>query len=185
MRWVLGESKASELRGESMQDVIFNGTTSRKPASRSSVELVFDNSDRAGGQWNQFAEISVKRVLTREGGSYYINSQPVRRRDVQDVFLWYRPWAARLRHHRTGNDFPHHRKPARRVGSSLEETAGVSKYKERRAKPKPPGRHARESDPRGRHPARTQRQPRKTGCRLRVAQNTRRCRTPDRAVCTS
>ena len=83
VRWVLGESKASELRGESMQDVIFNGTTTRKPASRASVELVFDNADhRAGGQWSQFAEIAVKRVLTRDGtSSYYINNQPVRRRD--------------------------------------------------------------------------------------------------------
>jgi len=89
VRWVLGESKASELRGESMQDVIFNGSGNRKPASRASVELVFDNSSaRAGGQWNAFAEIAVKRVLTRDGSSsYYINNQPVRRRDVQDVFL--------------------------------------------------------------------------------------------------
>ena len=89
VRWVLGESRASELRGESMQDVIFNGTTTRKAASRSSVELVFDNADhRAGGQWSQFAEIAVKRVLTRDGSSsYYLNNQPVRRRDVQDVFL--------------------------------------------------------------------------------------------------
>ena len=89
VRWVLGESRASELRGESMQDVIFNGTTTRKQASRSSVELVFDNADhRAGGQWNQFGEIAVRRVLTRDGtSSYYINNQPVRRRDVQDVFL--------------------------------------------------------------------------------------------------
>ncbi|MBS0611118.1 MAG: AAA family ATPase, partial [Proteobacteria bacterium] len=63
VRWVLGESKASELRGESMQDVIFSGTTVRKPASRASVELIFDNQDhRAGGQWNQFTEIAVKRV---------------------------------------------------------------------------------------------------------------------------
>src|SRR6185369_14545457 len=89
VRWVLGESRASELRGESMQDVIFNGTNTRKPASRASVELVFDNADhRAGGQWSQFTEIAVKRVLTRDGtSSYYINNQPVRRRDVQDVFL--------------------------------------------------------------------------------------------------
>ena len=89
VRWVLGESKASELRGESMQDVIFNGSGQRKPASRASVELIFDNSlARAGGQWNQYSEIAVKRVLTRDGtSSYYINNQPVRRRDVQDVFL--------------------------------------------------------------------------------------------------
>ncbi len=90
VRWVLGESKASELRGESMQDVIFNGTTTPQAGQpRQSVELVFDNRDhRAGGQWSQFTEIAVKRVLTREGGSsYFINNQPVRRRDVQDVFL--------------------------------------------------------------------------------------------------
>jgi chromosome segregation protein len=64
-----------------MQDVIFNGTTSRKAASRSSVELVFDNSDhRAGGQWSQFAEIAVKRVLTRDGSSsYYLSNQPVQK----------------------------------------------------------------------------------------------------------
>ena len=89
VRWVLGESKASELRGESMQDVIFNGTTSRKPAGRASVELLFDNSSgKAAGQWSSFAEISVKRILTRDGTStYYINNQAVRRRDVQDIFL--------------------------------------------------------------------------------------------------
>ncbi len=88
-RWVLGESKASELRGESMQDVIFSGSTQRKPAGRASVELVFDNSlGRAGGQWGQYGEISVKRVLTRDGqSSYYINNQAVRRRDVHDIFL--------------------------------------------------------------------------------------------------
>ena len=89
VRWVLGESKASELRGESMQDVIFNGSTHRKPAGRSSVELVFDNDDgKAAGQWGQYAEIAVKRTLTRDGTStYYINNQPVRRRDIQDIFL--------------------------------------------------------------------------------------------------
>src|SRR5215212_8255386 len=83
VRWVLGESKASELRGESMQDVIFNGSSLRKPASRASVELVFSNEDgRAGGPWNRFAEIAVKRVLTRDGNSsYFINNQVVRRRD--------------------------------------------------------------------------------------------------------
>ena len=77
VRWVLGESKASELRGESMQDVIFNGSTHRKPAGRASVELVFDNSaGKAAGQWGQYAEIAVKRTLTRDGtSSYYINNQ--------------------------------------------------------------------------------------------------------------
>jgi chromosome segregation protein len=75
VRWVLGESKASELRGESMQDVIFNGSSLRKPAGRASVELTFDNSDgRAGGPWSRFAEIAVKRVLTRDGTSSYTST---------------------------------------------------------------------------------------------------------------
>ena len=89
VRWVLGESKASELRGESMQDVIFNGTTGRKPVSRASVELIFDNSlGRALGQWSQYAELAVKRVLTRNGQSdYFINNLKVRRKDITDLFL--------------------------------------------------------------------------------------------------
>lgn len=134
VRWVLGESKASELRGESMQDVIFNGTTSRKPASRSSVELVFDNSDhRAGGQWSQFTEIAVKRVLTRDGtSSYYINNQPVRRRDVQDVFLGtgLGPRAYAIIGQGTISRIIESRPEELRL--FLEEAAGVSKYKERR-----------------------------------------------------
>ena len=134
VRWVLGESRASELRGESMQDVIFNGTTSRKPASRASVELVFDNADhRAGGQWNQFAEIAVKRVLTRDGtSSYYINNQPVRRRDVQDVFLGtgLGPRAYAIIGQGTISRILESKPEDLRM--FLEEAAGVSKYKERR-----------------------------------------------------
>jgi chromosome segregation protein len=134
VRWVLGESRASELRGESMQDVIFNGTTSRKPASRSSVELVFENADhRAGGQWGQFAEIAVKRVLTRDGtSSYYINNQPVRRRDVQDVFLGtgLGPRAYAIIGQGTISRIIESKPEELRL--FLEEAAGVSKYKERR-----------------------------------------------------
>ncbi len=134
VRWVLGESKASELRGESMQDVIFNGTNNRKPASRASVELVFDNSDhRAGGQWGQFAEIAVKRVLTRDGNSsYYINNQPVRRRDVQDVFLGtgLGPRAYAIIGQGTISRIIESKPEELRL--FLEEAAGVSKYKERR-----------------------------------------------------
>jgi chromosome segregation protein len=134
VRWVLGESKASELRGESMQDVIFNGSGNRKPASRSSVELVFDNSDaRAGGQWNQFTEIAVKRVLTRDGtSSYYINNQPVRRRDVQDVFLGtgLGPRAYAIIGQGTISRIIESKPEELRL--FLEEAAGVSKYKERR-----------------------------------------------------
>ncbi|MHB1199144.1 MAG: chromosome segregation protein SMC [Polaromonas sp.] len=134
VRWVLGESRASELRGESMQDVIFNGTNTRKPASRSSVELVFDNADhRAGGQWGQFAEIAVKRVLTRDGtSSYYINNQPVRRRDVQDVFLGtgLGPRAYAIIGQGTISRIIESKPEELRL--FLEEAAGVSKYKERR-----------------------------------------------------
>jgi chromosome segregation protein len=134
VRWVLGESKASELRGESMQDVIFNGSGNRKPAGRASVELVFDNSDaRAGGQWNQFTEIAVKRVLTRDGtSSYYINNQPVRRRDVQDVFLGtgLGPRAYAIIGQGTISRIIESRPEELRM--FLEEAAGVSKYKERR-----------------------------------------------------
>jgi chromosome segregation protein len=134
VRWVLGESKASELRGESMQDVIFNGSGLRKPASRASVELVFNNEDaRAGGQWNQFSEIAVKRVLTRDGtSSYYLNSQPVRRRDVQDVFLGtgLGPRAYAIIGQGTISRIIESRPDELRL--FLEEAAGVSKYKERR-----------------------------------------------------
>ena len=134
VRWVLGESKASELRGESMQDVIFNGSGHRKPASRASVELIFSNEDaRAGGQWNQFAEIAVKRVLTRDGNSgYYINGQSVRRRDVHDVFLGtgLGPRAYAIIGQGTISRIIESKPEELRL--FLEEAAGVSKYKERR-----------------------------------------------------
>ena len=134
VRWVLGESKASELRGESMQDVIFNGSGNRKPAGRASVELIFDNTlARAGGQWNQFAEIAVKRVLTRDGTSqYFLNNQPVRRRDVQDVFLGtgLGPRAYAIIGQGTISRIIESRPEELRL--FLEEAAGVSKYKERR-----------------------------------------------------
>ncbi|MGA2552407.1 MAG: chromosome segregation protein SMC [Burkholderiaceae bacterium] len=133
-RWVLGESKASELRGESMQDVIFNGSGNRKPAGRASVELVFDNADgRAGGQWSEYAEIAVKRILTRDGTSnYYINNQVVRRRDVQDIFLGtgLGPRAYAIIGQGMITRIIEAKPEELRV--FLEEAAGVSKYKERR-----------------------------------------------------
>ncbi len=134
VRWVLGESKASELRGESMQDVIFNGSTHRKPAGRASVELVFDNSDgRASGQWSQYSEIAVKRTLTRDGTStYYINGQAVRRRDIQDIFMGtgLGPRAYAIIGQGMISRIIESRPEELRV--FLEEAAGVSKYKERR-----------------------------------------------------
>ncbi len=134
VRWVLGESKAAELRGESMQDVIFNGSVNRKPGGRASVELVFDNSDgRISGEWGRFTEIAVKRVLTRDGASsYYINNQSVRRRDVQDMFLGtgLGPRAYAIIGQGMITRIIEARPEELRV--FLEEAAGVSKYRERR-----------------------------------------------------
>ena len=134
VRWVLGESKASELRGESMQDVIFNGSGSRKPVSRAAVELVFDNTlGRLAGQWSQYAELSVKRLLTRAGQSeYYINNQHVRRKDVTDLFLGtgLGPRAYAIIGQGTISRIIEAKPDELRV--FLEEAAGVSRYKERR-----------------------------------------------------
>ena len=134
LRWVLGESRASELRGESMQDVIFNGSEQRKPASRASVELVFDNSSgRIGGSWGSFAELSVRRILTRDGQSTYsINHQVVRRKDVHDIFLGtgLGPRAYAIIGQGTISRIIEARPEDLRI--FLEEAAGVSKYKERR-----------------------------------------------------
>jgi chromosome segregation protein len=134
VRWVLGESKASELRGESMQDVIFNGSSDRKPSVRASVELIFDNaSSRLGGAWAGYAEISVKRVLTRDGqSSYLINNQVVRRKDVHDMFLGtgLGPRAYAIIGQGTVSRIIEAKPEDLRV--FLEEAAGVSKYKERR-----------------------------------------------------
>ncbi len=133
-RWVLGESKASALRGESMQDVIFNGAGERAPVGRASVELHFDNSlGRIGGQWGQYAEISIKRVLTRDGDStYYINNIPVRRRDIHDLFLGtgLGPRAYAIIEQGMISRVVEAKPEELRI--FLEEAAGVSKYKERR-----------------------------------------------------
>jgi len=134
VRWVLGESKASELRGESMQDVIFNGSSNRKPVSRASVELVFDNSlGRAMGQWSQYAELSVKRVLTRAGQSdYLINNIKVRRKDITDLFLGtgLGPRAYAIIGQGMISRIIEAKPDELRV--FLEEAAGVTRYKERR-----------------------------------------------------
>ena len=134
VRWVLGESKASELRGESMQDVIFNGSSDRKPAVRASVELIFDNAaSRLPGVWATFAEISVKRTLSRDGqSSYLINNQVVRRKDVHDMFLGtgLGPRAYAIIGQGTVSRIIEARPEDLRI--FLEEAAGVSKYKERR-----------------------------------------------------
>ncbi len=134
VRWVLGESRASALRGDSMQDVIFNGSSNRKPLARASVELIFDNSlGRAAGQWSQYAELSVRRTLQRDGeSSYYINGTHVRRRDITDVFLGtgLGPRAYAIIEQGMISRVIEAKPDELRV--FLEEAAGISRYKERR-----------------------------------------------------
>ncbi len=134
VRWVLGESSAKEMRADAMDAVIFNGSANRKPISRASVELLFDNSlGGAAGEWGQYAEISVKRVIEREKGSaYFINNTAVRRRDVADLFLGTglggRAYA--IIGQNTISRIVEAKPEELRI--FLEEAAGISKYKERR-----------------------------------------------------
>lgn len=134
VRWVLGESSAKEMRADAMDAVIFNGSGNRKPISRASVELIFDNNlGGAAGSWSQYAEISVKRVIEREKGStYYINNSAVRRRDVADLFLGTglggRAYA--IIGQNTISRIVEAKPEELRI--FLEEAAGISKYKERR-----------------------------------------------------
>ncbi|MBY5983067.1 chromosome segregation protein SMC [Halomonas sp. DP5Y7-2] len=134
VRWVMGESSAKTLRGESMTDVIFNGSTGRKPVGMASIELTFDNRDGTmGGVYAQYAEISVKRQVTRDAqSSYFFNGQKCRRRDIADLFLGTglgpRSYAI------IGQGMISRLIEARpeELRSTLEEAAGISKYKERR-----------------------------------------------------
>ena len=134
VRWVLGESRASALRGDSMQDVIFNGSGNRKALARASVELLFDNSlGRAAGQWSQYADLSVRRILQRDGeSSYYINGTHVRRRDITDLFLGtgLGPRAYAIIEQGMISRVIEAKPDELRV--FLEEAAGVSRYRERR-----------------------------------------------------
>jgi chromosome segregation protein len=135
VRWVLGETSARHLRGENMQDVLFNGSGQRQPVNRASVELVFDNSlGRAGGQWSSYAEISVKRVLERggEATAYYINNIHVRRRDVADIFLGTGLGSRAYAIIEQGMITRVIEAKPEELRVFLEEAAGVSKYRERR-----------------------------------------------------
>ena len=140
-----------------MQDVIFNGSGQRKPVARAAVELVFDNSlGRAAGQWSQYAELSVKRMLTRNGQSeYYINNLQVRRKDITDLFLGtgLGPRAYAIIGQGMISRIIEAKPDELRV--FLEEAAGVTRYKERRKGNRGPHRrHAREFDPHRGHPRR-------------------------------
>ena len=134
VRWVLGESSARHLRGETMQDVLFNGSGNRQPVNRASVELLFDNSlGKAGGQWANYAEISVKRVLERDGdSSYYLNNTHVRRRDIADIFLGTGVGARAYAIIEQGMISRIIEAKPEELRVFLEEAAGISKYRERR-----------------------------------------------------
>ena len=134
VRWVMGESSAKHLRGESMTDVIFNGSVSRKPVSRASIELVFDNTEgRATGEYAKFAEIAVKREVTREGQSkYFLNGTSCRRRDVTDLFLGTGLGPRSYAIIEQGMIARIIEAKPEELRTYVEEAAGVSKYKERR-----------------------------------------------------
>ena len=134
VRWVMGESSAKTLRGESMTDVIFNGTTSRQPVSQASIELVFDNAQgKVAGEFAAYSEISVRRVVTRQAQSeYYLNGAKCRRRDITDLFLGtgLGPRSYAIIEQGVVSRLIESKPEELRV--FIEEAAGISKYKERR-----------------------------------------------------
>ncbi len=134
VRWVMGESSAKYLRGESMSDVIFNGSSARKPVGQASIELVFDNSDgSAPGEFVRFNEISVRRRVSREGQSeYFLNGSKCRRRDITDLFLGtgLGPRSYAIIEQGMISRLIEAKPEELRV--YIEEAAGISKYKERR-----------------------------------------------------
>ena len=148
VRWVTGESNARQLRGEALEDVIFNGSKARKPVGRAAVELRFDNSDgKLGGQFAAFTEISVRRELARDSGSrYFINGARARRRDVVDLFLGTglggRSNYAVIEQGAVNRLIEARPEDMRQV---LEEAAGISRYKERRRETENRMRHTRDN----------------------------------------
>lgn len=134
VRWVMGESSAKTLRGESMTDVIFNGSNTRKPVGQASIELLFDNTEgRLTGEYAAYNEISVKRQVTRDGQSnYFLNNQKCRRKDITDLFLGtgLGPRSYSIIEQGMISDLIE-AKPEE-LRNYLEEAAGISKYKERR-----------------------------------------------------
>ncbi|MEL7449881.1 MAG: chromosome segregation protein SMC, partial [Pseudomonadota bacterium] len=147
VRWVMGESSAKHLRGDSMADVIFNGSSSRKPVGMATIELIFDNSDGAiGGQFASYNEVSVKRALSRDGTStYYLNNTRCRRKDITNIFLGtgLGPRSYSIIEQGMISRIIEARPEELRV--YLEEAAGISKYKERRRETENRIRHTREN----------------------------------------
>ena len=134
VRWVLGESSAKYLRGESMSDVIFNGSSLRKPVSTATIELLFDNTDKkVGGEYAKYNEISTKRVMTRDGQSrYFLNGTKCRRKDITTLFLGtgLGPRSYAIVQQDTISRLIEAKPDDMRI--FLEEAAGVSKYKQKR-----------------------------------------------------
>lgn len=147
VRWVMGESSASRLRGDSLTDVIFSGSSARKPVSQATVELIFDNSDHTiSGELAAFNEISVKRTVSRDGQSnYFLNGTRCRRRDITDLFLGtgLGPRSYSIIEQGMISQIIEARPEDLRV--YLEEAAGISKYKERRKETETRIRHTREN----------------------------------------
>ncbi|WP_370259574.1 chromosome segregation protein SMC [Idiomarina sp.] len=147
VRWVLGESSAKNLRGDAMTDVIFNGSSARKPVSQASVELVFDNtSGRIQGEFASYNEISVKRQVSRDGQSnYFLNNSKCRRRDITDLFLGtgLGPRSYAIIEQGMISRLIESKPQELRV--FIEEAAGISKYKERRKETENRILHTREN----------------------------------------
>ena len=147
VRWVMGETSAKHLRGDSMDDVIFNGSSSRKPVGQASIELVFDNTDGTlGGEYAQYNEISVRRQVSRDGQSqYFLNGTRCRRRDITDIFLGtgLGPRSYAIIEQGMISRFIEAKPEELRV--YIEEAAGISKYKERRRETETRIRHTREN----------------------------------------
>ena len=134
IRWVMGESAASRLRGDSLTDVIFSGSNARKPVGQATVELIFDNADGTiQGEYGQYAEISVKRQVTRDGQSaYFLNGARCRRRDITDLFLGTGLGPRSYSIIEQGMISQIVEAAPDELRTHLEEAAGISKYKERR-----------------------------------------------------
>ncbi|MDU0355229.1 chromosome segregation protein SMC [Paraglaciecola aquimarina] len=147
VRWVLGESSAKNLRGDAMTDVIFNGSSARKPVSQCSVELVFDNSSgRIQGEYAGYNELSVKRIVTKDAqSSYLLNNTKCRKRDVTDLFLGtgLGPRSYAIIEQGMISRLIESKPQELRV--FIEEAAGVSKYKERRRETETRIRHSKEN----------------------------------------
>ncbi len=134
VRWVMGELSAKHLRGDSMADVIFNGSSARKPVGKASVELVFDNSDgRIGGSYAAFAEVSLRREVSRDGSShYYINGARCRRKDITQLFLGTGLGSRSYAIIEQGMISQVIQAKSDEMRAFIEEAAGISRYKERR-----------------------------------------------------